>query len=130
MGDERMRSALRVTKALSDEQRIRILMMLRAGELCVCQIVEVLGLAPSTVSKHLSVLDVAGLVDSRKEGRWMHYRLPGGKAGAFVAPVLAWLEEVLRRDGSALADEAKLKRVRACAPQDICRRQRRRGAPC
>ena len=44
-------------------------------ELCVCQIVELLGLAPSTVSKHLAILKQARLVDSRKEGRWMFYRL-------------------------------------------------------
>ena len=80
MNSEAMRSTLRITKALSDIQRLRILMILRAGELCVCQIIAVVGLAPSTVSKHLSILSAADLVDSRKDGRWAYYRLPQGEA--------------------------------------------------
>ncbi len=64
-----------VLKALADENRVRILTALRPKELCVCQIVELLGLAPSTVSKHMAILKQARLVDSRKESRWMFYRL-------------------------------------------------------
>ena len=45
------------------------------GELCACQITELFGLAPSTMSKHLSILYQAGLVDSRKEGRWIYFRV-------------------------------------------------------
>ena len=70
-----MLETLNITKALSDENRIRALMMLTGGELCVCQIIEMLGLAPSTVSKHMSILRQAGLVETRKEGRWIYYRL-------------------------------------------------------
>src|SRR5450756_2074826 len=95
MKSDAMRSTLRVTKALADIQRVRILMMLRPGELCVCQIMEVLALAPSTVSKHLSILSAAGLVDMRKVGRWAYYRLPEGPSGAFVKPVLKWLDNTL-----------------------------------
>ena len=62
MRNDEIRTVLRVTKALSDGQRIRIMMLLRGGELCVCRIVEVLALAPSTVSKHLSILSEADLV--------------------------------------------------------------------
>ena len=69
-----MRDLMAVIKALADENRVRVLLALGAGELCVCQIVELLGLAPSTVSKHLSILKQARLVESRKEGRWMFYR--------------------------------------------------------
>jgi DNA-binding transcriptional ArsR family regulator len=72
-----MRDCLNITKALSDENRLRMLMALRDGELCVCQLTELMGLAMSTVSKHLSILYQAGLVDARKEGRWMYYSLPG-----------------------------------------------------
>ncbi|MBM4148867.1 MAG: winged helix-turn-helix transcriptional regulator [Lentisphaerae bacterium] len=121
-----MRMALRVTKALADLQRVRILMMLRQGELCVCQIVEVLGLAASTVSKHLSVLDGAGLVDSRKEGRWMYYRLPGGVSERPVRPVLKWLDEVLVKDEAIQQDAKRVKAVVACKPERLCRRQRER----
>ena len=71
---------IEITKAISDPNRVRILMALRAGELCVCRIIELLQLAPSTVSKHLTILKRAGLIEGRKEGRWMHYRLPADKS--------------------------------------------------
>ena len=70
-----MRDLMAVLKALADENRVRALMSLRAGELCACQIIELLGLAPSTVSKHIAILKQARLVDCHKEGRWMFYRL-------------------------------------------------------
>ena len=75
-----MREFMNITKALADENRVRALLALRHGELCVCRITELFGLAVSTVSKHLSILYQAGLVESRKEGRWMYYRLPGKSA--------------------------------------------------
>ena len=62
---------MKVAKALSDETRVRILAMLSFGELCVCDIIDVLGLAPSTVSKHLSILYQAHLINARKEGKWI-----------------------------------------------------------
>lgn len=126
--DPALRSVLQVTKALSDAQRVRILMLLRGGERCVCQIVEVLGLAPSTVSKHLSILARAGLVESRKEGRWMYYRLPEGAAGEFARPGLAWLGERLKKDEIVERDARKLKAVVAANPEALCRRQRKRNA--
>ena len=110
MRNDAMRTTLRVTKALSDGQRIRIMMLLRGGELCVCRIVEVLALAPSTVSKHLSILSEADLVEVRKDGRWAYYRLAQGEARNTVRPVLKWLEDMLGgnetvlRDGQQLAD--------------------------
>ena len=79
-----MREFMNITGALGDETRVRTLLALRKGELCVCQITELFGLAPSTVSKHLSILYQAGLVEARKEGRWMYYRLPGKEAPASV----------------------------------------------
>jgi ArsR family transcriptional regulator len=62
-------------KAISDPTRIRILKLLQGGELCVCEIMEVLCLVQSTASKHLSILKMAGLVESRKGGTWSYYRL-------------------------------------------------------
>ena len=127
MNNETMKTTLRVTKALADLQRVRILMMLQPCELCVCQIMEVLGLAPSTVSKHLSILSGAGLVDCRKEGRWMYFRLPEGTAGAFVRPVLKWLDNTLKNDQTIEQDMKKLRAVVACDPESLCRRQRERA---
>lgn len=125
MSRDGMRGTLVITKALSDRQRVRILMLLRGGELCVCQIIEVLGLAPSTVSKHLSILDGARLVASRKDGRWMHYRLPDASADVRVHPLLTWLGERLKNDRTVAQDDRKLKQVLATDPETLCRQQRR-----
>ena len=128
MNSEAMRSTLRITKALSDIQRLRILMVLRRGELCVCQIIAVLGLAPSTVSKHLSILSGAGLVDSRKDGRWAFYRLPKGAERKAVKPVLKWLDGALKGDDSVAKDAKKLEAALACPPESLAERQRSRSA--
>jgi len=72
-----MQDFMTITKALADENRVRLLLALRGGQLCVCQMIELLGLAPSTVSKHLSILNQARLVEKRKEERWIYYGLVG-----------------------------------------------------
>jgi ArsR family transcriptional regulator len=69
----------RVFKALADPARIRILGLLANGEQCVCHIHESLRLPQSLVSRHLAYLRRAGLVDSRKDGLWVHYRLSTGR---------------------------------------------------
>ena len=92
-------------------------MLLRGGELCFCQIIEVLALAQSTISKHLSLLSVAGLVESRKDGRWAYYRLPEGKARAVVRPAIKWLRDALADDETIEKDTRKLKCVLACDPE-------------
>lgn len=126
MADQAMKSTLRVIKALSDIQRLRILMLLRGGELCVCQIIEVLGLAPSTVSKHLSILSAAGLTDSRKLGRWMHYRLAAPDSR--IRQLLRWINASLDSDELTMNDARNLENVKKCDPENICRIQRRRRA--
>lgn len=70
-----MKTFIRVMKALSDPNRVKIMKMLEVKELCVCEITTVLGLAQSTVSKHLKILEDAGLVDSNKDGAWVNYNL-------------------------------------------------------
>lgn len=118
-----MRTFILLSKALADAHRVRMLLALRAGELCVCQITELFGLATSTISKHLSVLHQAGLVESRKEGRWIYYRLPGPEAPATVREAIEWVEHSLRRDPNILQDTTKLKGVLALDPVEICKRQ-------
>jgi len=83
-----MREFMDVTKALADGNRVRALMSLKDRELCVCQIIELLGLAPSTVSKHMAILRQARLVDGRKEGRWIHYRRADPPEIPYVADTL------------------------------------------
>ncbi len=115
-----IKAVMRATKALADSQRVRILMLLEGGELCVCQIVEVLGLAPSTVSKHLSILEDADLIAGRKDGRWAYYR-----QGSFAAPVRKWIGQSLENDPEIEQDRKKLKRVTACDPVVLRERQRK-----
>jgi DNA-binding transcriptional ArsR family regulator len=102
-------------KALAHPARLRILGMLRGGELCVCQVTAVLGLAASTVSAHLSELRRAGLVEEQKEGRWVRYRLreSGGD--------LVSLWPKLDADPQARADAALLARLRRVPLETLCR---------
>ena len=70
-----MKTFIRVIKALSDQNRVKILKMLESKEFCVCEITEVLGLSQSTVSKHLKILEDAGFIESWKEGSWVNYKI-------------------------------------------------------
>jgi DNA-binding transcriptional ArsR family regulator len=99
-----MNELIKVTKALSDESRVRALMAVRDRELCLCQLIDLLGLAPSTVSKHMAVLAEAGLVARRKEGRWHFYR--GTASSPTANAALAWLTESLRTS-DVIRDDAR-----------------------
>jgi ArsR family transcriptional regulator len=118
-----MRDFMSITRALSDPNRVRILLMLRRGELCVCQITELFGLATSTVSKHLSVLHQAGLIASRKTERWVYYRLSDNSAPVAVREALDWVRKSLARTDEAIADRKKLNRILKMDLAEICRRQ-------
>jgi DNA-binding transcriptional ArsR family regulator len=119
-----MREFMAVTKALSDPSRVRILLALRRRELCVCQITELFGFAPSTMSKHLSILHHAGLIQSRKTERWVHYRLPDQSAPAAVRKALDWVHQSLAKTQESQTDAKKLKRILKIDPAEICRRQK------
>ena len=86
-----MLAFMNITKALADGNRVRILAALKGREMCVCQIIDLLQLAPSTVSKHLSILRQARLLEARKNGRWMYYRLNDHNPPAAVAEALDWV---------------------------------------
>ena len=118
-----MREFMASTKALADENRVRILLALQGGELCVCQITELFGLAASTISKHLSILYQAGLVDSRKDGRWMYYSLPAKEASASARAAIRWVAASLTKDPRAVEDGARLKKILAMDPVELCKRQ-------
>jgi len=107
-----MHEILSITKALSDETRVRALLSLKDGELCLCQIIEVLGLAPSTVSKHLNVLQQARLVQRRKRGKWHFYRLADGRDGPAAKRALAWVVPELRDNPTIARDAEKIRKVR------------------
>src|SRR5215467_9339048 len=118
-----MKDFLSITKALADENRLRMLMALRGGEQCVCVITELMGLAMSTVSKHLSILYQAGLVNARKEGRWMYYSLPGKGAPAAAREAVAWVRRGLEGNQRIAEDEKQLNKVLAMNLSEVCKRQ-------
>jgi ArsR family transcriptional regulator len=120
-----MREFMAITKALADEHRVRMLLALRDGELCVCRITELFGLAPSTISKHLSILHQAGLADSRKAGRWIYYSLPGKGASAPALQAIRWATAALAGDPRTAEDAARLKKVLAMDPVELCKRHSR-----
>lgn len=118
-----MREFMAITKALADASRVRILLALRRGELCVCQITELFGFAPSTMSKHLSILHQAGLIESRKEERWVYYRLAGTAAPKAVRDALAWARKSVEQTEEARADARQLGQILKMDVKEICRRQ-------
>lgn len=106
-----MKTFLDLGKAISDESRARALMALTQGELCLCQLIELLELAPSTVSKHMTQLQQVGLVERRKEGRWHFYRLAGQEAPEEIRRTLDWMLESLAEDPRTLRDRERLEAV-------------------
>lgn len=93
-----MKDVVKVFKAIADESRLRILGMLQGKTLCVCEIAEVLGLAPSTVSRHLKALEDSGLLHREKAGLWVEYSLPSTPPGSLSGKVLDLVQEVLDED--------------------------------
>lgn len=122
-----MREAARLFAALSDESRLRLVFALRHGELCVCQLIALLGLAPSTVSKHLSILRDASLLDARKEGRWVYYRLAGRPEVPIIGKQVAKIFQSLERSPQVVADDKKLKQICRTDMEVLCRRQQGRN---
>lgn len=121
-----MREFMRITKALADPNRVRVLLALKGGELCVCQISALLDLAPSTISKHLSILYHAGLIESRKAERWVFYRLPDDSASVAVMEAVDWVQKSLCKSDEAEEDRKKLKQILKINPSTICQRQLQR----
>lgn len=117
-----MRETMDMLKALADENRVRLLFALKDGELCVCQLVALLDLAPSTVSKHLTILRAARLVASRKDGRWMHYRLSKEFRAPSTGKILALLFKDTAQTRRMVEDRKKLRRICAEDMETLCRR--------
>jgi ArsR family transcriptional regulator len=103
-----MKKIAHLFKALSDETRLRILSLLGAGELCVCDLMEILALPQSTVSRHLAYLRNADLVEDRRQGVWMYYRL-AGEESTLHHDLLALLQVRLANIPQAAADQAALR---------------------
>ena len=92
-----MKDFIKLMKALSDPNRIKVLKLLQRRFLCVCEIQEALGLAQSTASKHLKILEDADLIEHFRDGKWINYRQANGTKNPYVANMLGnlryWLEQ-------------------------------------
>lgn len=102
-----MKKTAKIFKALSDETRLRILSLLGQGELCVCDLMAILELPQSTVSRHLATLRNAELVVDRRQGVWMYYRLAEGD-GQLTLELLAALPAQLAQSQQGKDDRAAL----------------------
>jgi len=109
-----------VSRSIADPTRVRILKMLEPGELCVCQITAILGLAPATVSKHLSLLKLAGLLSQRKDGRWVFYRLSKHDNNPYAPPVLGLMQDILDDDPVIAEDRTRLDTVNSVPLEKLC----------
>jgi len=115
-----MKATAQIFKALSDETRLRIMALLVSGrELCVCDIMAALNLPQSTVSRHLSYLRNTGLVDDRRQGIWMYYRInkEGGKHGVDLFPLLA---AMLSEADQAAGDRQRLEEHLTTKGENVC----------
>lgn len=112
-----MRDFIKVMKALGDPGRVKIIKMLQRRELCVCEIREALSLAQSTVSKHLKILEEAGLITFYKDGLWVNYRLTDGANNPYVANLLGNLKHWLEDDTEMAELLARLPGIRR---ENIC----------
>jgi len=117
-----MEPTLEILKALSDKNRMRVVAALwRFDELCACQITELLNVSGATASRHLGILQKTGLVESRKEGRWVYYKI---KKPAGSEPLFQWLEHSLAGADGLVADFQALKEIVGITREDLCRQQR------
>ena len=113
-----MKDFTRVMKALSDRNRVKIIKMLQHKTMCVCEMRAALDLAQPTVSKHLRLLEEAGLVSSHKDGQWVNYYITDGANSPYVASVLGNLKHWINDDPEIAELIERLPSIRR---EDICR---------
>lgn len=107
-----MDNFIKITKALSDPTRVRILGLLLEGELCVCNIVEVVGVAQPTVSRHLKQCTDAGLTIGHKTGGWTHYRLATDSTEMYISTFLDLLQQAVKTDDEFMALRTNLQTLK------------------
>jgi ArsR family transcriptional regulator, arsenate/arsenite/antimonite-responsive transcriptional repressor len=124
-----MRTEAQFFKSLADETRLKILWLLSgAEELCVCDIIEVLGITQSKASRHLRYLYHLGWVTDRRDGLWMNYRL-AVLPGSPRAKLLKLLEEILAPQSEAQALWGQLARCLEAKQYSQCAKKLRQGGP-
>jgi len=118
MTKSKLEFSVAAARALGHPARLRTIAMLRSGELCVCQITEVVGLAPSTVSAHLKELKQARLVTERKDGRWVYFSLADNEN------TRSWIDAALSQladDPQLSADSGLVAELRRLPVEELCR---------
>lgn len=119
----------RVAAALGDGGRVRLAAACVERERCVCQLVALLGLSMAAVSRHLALLRDAGLLASRKDGRWVHYRLADAEPGSPESDGIAMVRRLI--ETGALADDLqRLEAICGLDPSEVTRRLREGEAVC
>ena len=106
-----MTDKTRLFKALSDSSRLRILKMLQIKPLCVCEIREVLQLATSTVSKHLSILRDTGFIIEEKDGKWVNYKINPHPSDDRISSIISTLDFWIADDQVIISDKQKVQKV-------------------
>jgi ArsR family transcriptional regulator len=114
-----MKDFVKVMKALSDPNRVKIIKMLQYKKLCVCEIQALLEISQHSVSKHLKILESAGIVASSKDGLWVNYHLADGSGSPYVSSLLGNLRHWLDDDPHVLSIVQTLPEV---SREDLCRR--------
>jgi len=114
-----MKDFIRVIKALSDPNRVKIIKILQKRVMCVCEIQAALRLAQPTISKHLKVLEEAGLVSYSKDGLWVNYSITDGAQSPYAASFLGHLRHWLSEDPEI---KKLLDRLGEIKREDICKR--------
>lgn len=109
-------------KAVGDPTRVRILKILEGGELCVCQIIAVIALGQSTISKHLFLLRAAGLIKDRRDRKWILYSLDGRSGNPYSGALLRRIRKWLNDDPVIAKDRERAAMARAIGPLAICER--------
>jgi len=106
-----MKKIANIFKALSDDTRLRVIKLLHERELCVCELMQVLDMSQPRISRHMSVLKNAGLVNDRREGKWIHYSLNKNTQGKEVKILLDAMAVVANDDAVVKADKKNLKKA-------------------
>ena len=112
-----MRKFIKVMKALADPNRVKIVKMLQHKTMCVCEMKEALQIAQPSVSKHLKILEEAGIVSSRKEGQWVNYYLADGSGTPYAASLMGNLRHWLENDKEI---EGLIERLPNINRENIC----------
>lgn len=115
-----MKEYIKVMKAVSDPNRLKLLKILQNRVMCVCEIQALLSIAQPTVSKHLKVLEEAGLVTFTKDGLWVNYQLADGRKSPYAATVLGSLRHWLGDDPEI---RAIMEKIPSVSREQICMKQ-------